>query len=345
MKKKQLIKYIPFMILLILMSCNTSSDAYKLIWLERGDLKLGILPDVGGRVIYLGLKGCGNILKADSDLWKEHPSQKPGMDMVNNYKPYWGHMVWPSPMDEWWQRQDLYLDKKSNKDRWPPDPYLIYGRFESKVDKKRITLTGPKSPITGLQFIHCFELLDGNRIQFSTRAKNTGADTLSWGLWTNMQLPGKCQCYVPISNADTIWFKKNVLADQDTIPYKKLNGYFTFSPNEIEGQKPSWMKVCIHPAEPYMAAFSGNQMILINFPKLSRDCIYSSQEQLEIFNLLTSDHAENLLELETHSAYDTLTPDEFTETSQTWSLFLYNGTKNAHNHIDFIKTITDKKEL
>ncbi|MBN1480700.1 DUF4380 domain-containing protein [candidate division KSB1 bacterium] len=249
-------------IALFLLSCTGGLDSYKLLCLERDELELAILPDVGGRIVYLGLKGHGNILKSDSSLWIEHPSQKPDMNTVHDYKPYWGYMVWPSPMDEWWRRQDLYPDKKANGDRWPPDPYLIYGEFAIEIEAHQVVLTGPKSPLTGVQFTHTIELLASNRVRFHSRLTNIRNDTVSWGIWTNMQLHGASRCYVPMRNADTLWFKQNVTSEQDSIPYALLDGYFTFLPENVQAGKTSYMtKVCIHPGEPWLTAFKANNVI------------------------------------------------------------------------------------
>jgi hypothetical protein len=243
-------------------------------------------------------------------------------------------------MDEWWQHQDLYPEKKNNSDRWPPDPYLIYGEYGVELDNYDIKLVSPKSPITGLQFTHDIELLPDKQVRFSIRAKNISTDTLFWGIWTNMQLPGNSICYVPMAEADTLWFKKNRTADQDTIPYQMESGYFSFRPEDVGADKSSFMtKACIFPAEPWMAAFNKNQMILIECPRLPRERIHPSQAQIEIFNLLTPGRPDDLLELETHSPYEKLAPGQSTETTLMWRLLAYSGSSDRHDQISYLKSM------
>lgn len=323
----------------VLCGGETGKFHKHLIWLENRGLKIGLLPEVGGRVVYLGLKGHGNLLKSDSTLWREHPSEKPSMETVDTYKPYWGHMVWPSPMSEWWQGQDLYPQKKN--DRWPPDPYLIYGAYKAESTGTTVTLTSPASPITGLQFTHHIEFTGENQLLFSVSARNTRGDSAAWGIWTNMQLPGEAGCYVPVSDADTSWFKKPDPASADTIEHLIKNGYFTFRPGPSgTGQAMAWTKACIHPSENWMAAFSGDQMVLIEFPHANRGDIHPEQEQVEVFNMMTPDGEGNLLELETHSAYKILQPGEETRTWNRWTVFHYQGDKTEKAHIDFLRKLT-----
>ncbi len=197
---------------------------------------------------------------------------------------------------------------------------MIYGEFTAKAAGYRIELTG-QSPLTGVQLSHRIDLLAGNRVRFSSRLTNIREDTTAWGIGTNMQLSGASRCYAPAAAADTMWFKKNVTANLDTIPHPLVDGYFTFLPETVTPGKSTYMtKACIHPQEPRLAAFNSGQMLIIKAPKISRQAIYPTQEQIEIFNMLAPGTNEDLLELNFHSAYDTLAPGAFTETTQVWTV-------------------------
>jgi len=117
-----------------------------MIWISNGDVKAGILPDVGGRVVYLSLKGKENILTSDSTLWNESSAARPEIASTTPFKAYNGHIVWLGPQAGWWTQQNEDTAKRNRADVWPPDPYLIYGGYTvlSQSDSS-LVMQGPES--------------------------------------------------------------------------------------------------------------------------------------------------------------------------------------------------------
>jgi hypothetical protein len=73
-----MIKYLLIgMIALSGMTRSLASRGDPVIWLNNGGTKVGVLPSVGGRVVFLGTNTSGNILKSDSSLWDEPASERP----------------------------------------------------------------------------------------------------------------------------------------------------------------------------------------------------------------------------------------------------------------------------
>lgn len=201
MLKNNFYLFLTLLIFIFTDSCkNKENDKYNLVFFEKGNVKVGLLPNVGGRVIYLSLKNKPNIFKQDSSLWFEDPEEKPSLNTIDTYKPYHGHVVWPGPMKD-------------------------------------------------------------------------------------------CT------------------------------------------------KSCIYPDQPFMAAFSNNQLLIIEFPFHPRGEIHEEQCLVEIFNQVDTRGNADLLELEYHSAYQPIPPGKETSTWENWRVYGYNGKNEISEHLDFLNKI------
>jgi hypothetical protein len=178
--------------LLLIFGCKSkvTNNHQQMITLSNGTVKIKVLSDVGGTMVYASLAGYGNILNSDSSQWNESPDERPSMDPSEPFKAYNGMTVWLSPQSEWWVKQDQYPELRENKSQWPPDPYLTCSAYKIITDKKdEITIESPKSPNTHIQLIKNFRL-DGNNIYITAIARNFSDDTISWGLWFNTRMNG-----------------------------------------------------------------------------------------------------------------------------------------------------------
>ena len=55
-----------------------------MLYIENGGTRLGILPDVGGRVVLLSRNGAPNIFKSDYRLWDEDERLQPAATNWNS---------------------------------------------------------------------------------------------------------------------------------------------------------------------------------------------------------------------------------------------------------------------
>jgi hypothetical protein len=61
----------------VLNNCNTKhNQADSLTRLSNGTIEIGLLPEVGGRLVRVSLPGHPNIIQSDSALWNEPSSQQ-----------------------------------------------------------------------------------------------------------------------------------------------------------------------------------------------------------------------------------------------------------------------------
>ena len=63
--------------ILLLVNCARTTNRGQVIYLENEWIKAGFLPEVGGRLVFLGFIDGNNILKSDSALWYESPEERP----------------------------------------------------------------------------------------------------------------------------------------------------------------------------------------------------------------------------------------------------------------------------
>ena len=115
----------------VLNNCNTKHNhADSMTRLSNGTIEIGLLPEVGGRLVRVSLTGHPNIIQSDSALWNEPSSQRPSLNPLKPFKAYNGEINWVNPQSEWWVKQDSFPDLKANRTPWPPDPYLVYAPYK-----------------------------------------------------------------------------------------------------------------------------------------------------------------------------------------------------------------------
>jgi hypothetical protein len=317
----------------------------QVTYLENGQLKVGILTGTGGRIVYFGLKQNGNILKSDTALWAEAEIEKPDIKEVKYYKTYHGNMVWPSPMSEWWTKQNMYPDKRKNADRWPPDPFLIYSEWKiTGQTHNYIQWQSPDSPVSGISITESVQLKDDSTMLFRVEFKNITDSVIHWGIWLNTPLEGINRCFVKVVSQSDIKIKgKETLVK--IIPWKTENGFFTFLPEQVLADTEKvYTKACITPAFNVIAAFSENQLLILKTFDTSSSIIHPEQSAVEIFNQICPVKNEDLLELEFHTGYGEIAPGQTKVAVQEWTIFTYNGLQNDEQRLVFLNSKTNMIE-
>jgi len=314
-------------------------EKHNLVFIQNGTIKVGILTDVGGRIVYASLIGEKNILKSDSELWVENAKEKPEVSARSHFKAYNGHIVWVGPQKEWWSHQNKNLYRKYSKANWPPDPYLTIGDYNiiNQTDTS-ISMISPESPVSGLQLTKEIKIDSKGKIFFRCIAKNILKTDVSWDLWFNTRLDGFSRFYVPASSQSIKQINKGFNKKSDTLDYTVKDDFFTFIPEKPTGGKTDrWAKAYLFPISPYIAAFSEEQLLLIHFESHVPSEIHHDQSEVEIFNSITTNNQDALLELEYHAPYKTLKPGETMEAWENWDIRSYHEVLNDTACIQFIK--------
>src|SRR4051794_9265789 len=111
-------------------------------WLERGDLRLGLVPELGGRLLSVRHRGVEllwrNPALLGDDLRGEYT---PNSGRMGDWVNYGGDKTWPAPQG--WD----------DPDQWPgpPDPVLDSGPYTAVADGDTVTMTSAPDPRTGLR--------------------------------------------------------------------------------------------------------------------------------------------------------------------------------------------------
>jgi hypothetical protein len=153
-------------------------------WLERGDLRLGLVPELGGRLLSVQHRGV-ELLWRDTRLLDDslHPRDdttfRPNSGSMGDWVNYGGDKTWPAPQG--W----------SGPHEWPgpPDPVLDSGGYLAYVSADLVTMVSRPDPRTGLQLSRTVALT-GDGYELRLFAKNTSSRTVRWALWNVTQLPG-----------------------------------------------------------------------------------------------------------------------------------------------------------
>lgn len=149
-------------------------------WLERGDLRLGLVPELGGRLLSVRHRGV-ELLWRNADLLDDglRGEYAPNSGRMGDWVNYGGDKTWPAPQG--WD----------GPGQWPgpPDPILDSGPYAAVADGDTVTMTSAPDPRTGLRFTRAITILDDG-YELRLTAENTGSRRVRWALWNVTQLPG-----------------------------------------------------------------------------------------------------------------------------------------------------------
>ena len=309
----------------------------KTIILNHKDIELVILPHIGGRLVSINHDDSANILSSDSSLWN-HKFDKAIEEYTSfDILQFRGHSTWVGPQSEWWIHQEIDQEKKNNRDTWPPDPFLDYGYFEIlRQTNNSIELLGKKSKYTGVQIKKSYKILDNGFVELKAKATNICNEEISWDLWFNTRLPGNCKSYIPIENNNNL--RVEISPENEVLEYSIINNFFTFdeqTPSKEFNQVSS--KAFIIPKSPYIFSFNAGYLFIIHINIFDKNDVHPEHGMVEVYNAISHNTEDSLLELEYHSPYSTIKPNESIEIEQVWELVKYNGINSRADHVAFIQ--------
>jgi len=335
--------YFITLITILSLNCNSMKNIQKpqknLVLLRNNNIELGVSLALGGNVMILKLHNHNSIIKSDTITVPVTLSNDPLENAKLDFIEYNGQTVWIGPQSEWWTQQDLHKERKDSKAVWPPDPYIMYGKYKiiSQTDTSLI-IEGPVSPISGLQMTKEITLI-GNKVRFKVVAQNKSNRNVSWDLWFNMRLNGMARAYIPVNKESITSIKPRIDKTSDSVDYKITDDLFTYIPTKPVSVESRNSKAFIYPLESTIYAFDESQALVIRFERHPKESIHPDQALVEIFNHINKNSNADLLELEHHAPYLQLAPQQKMEAWEEWELFEYSGVNNTEAHTAFIKNI------
>jgi hypothetical protein len=196
-------------------------------WLENDRIRLGFLPELGGRL--LSFQSSGREL-----LWRNDALVTPALAPVGHefgphdgdmgdWRNYGGDKTWPAPQG--W----------SGPSEWPgpPDPVLDSGPYAVDVMPASVTMTSAPDPRTGLRVTRHFTLHD-NGYTLDLTAINVSARTVRWALWNVTQFPGGDEVFVALRDhpAPVV----DLVAGTGNPRYRHVDGGVVVPPQDVVGK-------------------------------------------------------------------------------------------------------------
>ncbi|MFC2089489.1 DUF4380 domain-containing protein [Bacteroidota bacterium] len=310
-------------------TCRTEqavSTKASVVWLQAGDIRLGVLPEVGGRIVFYGL-GNVNLLKADTSLWEESELMRPSVKADEGWKSYYGHTVWIGPQSEWWIHQDLNSERKDQRAVWPPDPWLIYANYSViELTDSSLVIEGPASPVSGIRLTKRILLQSNGKVEIHVIGKNIREEEIAWDLWMNTRIDGYAEVYVPCEQSGVKRIQGSNDNGNEAVEYNIADGFFHFMPAlPSDGKRQRSSKAFLNPSQPWMAAFIDSLCFIVEFDLYDPDQTHPEQGMVEIYNSTSNNADEALTEMEYHGPYSRILPGESIEVTERWSIVPYSG--------------------
>jgi len=304
--------------------------------ITNGQVVVGVMPSLGGRVVLLKKAAGVNLLDSDPRLWKP-PFPLPTVGTA--FRPWNGRIVWVGPQSGFWSQQDLRPELKKKNAGWPPDPFNEVGRFEVvERTPTLLRLKGGTSPVTGLAFEHEYEISGERTVRMKTTATNGRTTPVSWDLWPNTRVRPEGHPYVELDAMQMLRMEGPRRDDPELgiYPSEVRQGWLALPPGRKPdgGRKKLWAKAYVRPARGLIAYFLEKQLLLIRAPMVPRQKVHGEQAFIEIYR--GTEKKETLLELEMHGPYETLAPGASTSFEQTFELLDYDGPDTLEGHLAWL---------
>jgi len=302
--------------------------------LERDGLVMGVWPAAGGRIVYFGTQS-ENALHACPDRWGQ-PVPEPSPEA--EWDGLLGHETWAGPQRDFWNQQTLVAPRFGERDPWPPDPYLLFGRCEVVAQSdSSVELRGPESPVTGLQLHYRYSLRAGGA-ELTIRAVNCRAEPVAWGLWSNTRIRPDAMVLAPAPSEGFVKLEASPTPawNAQPGPVRFFPGWVGLAPPAASppAEYPVAGKLSLSPRVPIIAAFwDRRQFVKRRLGRLERP-VHDLQAPVELF----IHHGEPLSELEMHGAYEILPPGGSTTWSEEW---LLNELKEPVSSLDEAVALLD----
>lgn len=341
---------LPLCLLLLTVGCMeprgervTGPGEEHLLLLEDERYVVGLLPAVGGRLVVFRLRDGENVILSDPSQWPDAAETAPEPGPESLWTAYHGHIAWLGPQHEWWVHQDANPLRRDRAETWPPDPYLIYGRFELlERSPTHAVLRGPASPLSGARLTKRYEL-GSEGLVVTVTATNTSATERSLDLWSNTRFEGWTSVpFVPLPDppaAFRVDWDSGTPRSKGMIFHRVVDGYFSLQLGDDAdpGTPDNEVKYFMDPGAPHLAAFRPGTCFLKHFEIAATDPA-PQQGRVEIY-ANRSDGGSALLEVEHHGPYTTLQPGESMELSERWQLHPYPGPVEHAAQVAFLRSL------
>ncbi|MBF0619287.1 MAG: hypothetical protein HQL19_03875 [Candidatus Omnitrophica bacterium] len=276
--------------------------------LKSADIELGLVPDLGGRI--LSLKFCGEELLF---IHPDEPRVLPDLRSMNKNQAFkrdfgfhlWGgDKVWIAPEYAW-------------RDGIPPLD-LDAGRYAFKTLEDACVMTSPICRETGLQIVRYVRLEQNGDIQLVDEVHNLSDKPVLRGLWNVTQIKKPFDVYwdADIVNIRSYHLEDPTLPDLKIVPQElsgwahipcRKDGYFKFGGNLRQGRI-----MAVREIKDDIIAFARTF-------EIDPGAAYAHRSMAEVFNHKILPYGE----VEVHAPLTEIPPGECTRFVQSWRLMAF----------------------
>lgn len=317
------------------------------IYISNGGIKAGILTDVGGRIVSFQRINGENVLESDPSLWDEPTEQRiiPTPHTLD-FKAYNGHEVWVGPQSHWWKQQDLNEEKLSSALFWPPDPFISFGKYTIlEQSEARIVLQSDISPISGIIITKEIKINEEGKLHFTATIQNKRSIAVSWDIWFVTRVNGHNPNFVPINSSEEVTLSEPSHPYQGRPRYKTEEGFFSFTPLDKDpNYEECTGKAFIRSNHPLIATVCGDELFVLQYTHHDAETIHPEQSEIELYNFVHEKREMSLLELEYHSPFKTLQPEEKMSSEMSWELIALNNIKEENEIKKILTTFANYEE-
>ncbi len=288
-------------------------------YISNAGVTVGIIPEIGGTIVFLSKDGSPNLIKSNPELWDF--SKKPQVNENTDFVSYCGHTVWLGPQKEWWIHQSVNPEKKHSAADWPPDPYLYIADYTviTKTDSA-IHLQGPHSPISGVTIEKEIAVNPDGSVFIQASITNTSNEPQAWDIWHNTRFDGMCRMSVEATK-DNIQVVPVLNEHSTEMPYSTEADRFSYIPTKPSAEfSERSSKTFIYPTKPEITIETPTHFVQVLFTLHDKKEIHPAQGLVEIYNHTEHCEGNDLLEIEYHSQYKQLQVGEKFSAWEVWKI-------------------------
>lgn len=307
----------------------TKEDIYS--WagyrLNFGDVSLGIVPQIGGRIMSLLYQGeelffvqdeyKGEICHFDegTDLRKE--KQRMGFR-------YWGgDKTWVAPQEAW------FADT--------PPLVLDSGEYQIQLKENGVKMMSLPCRETGLQIIRDVVIQDEQTIALNQTFRNISSEIVKWGIWNVTQmirpfavyLPAKKQQIRVYRGEDLIEHVGHKMSIDDDWVKVVCDDNTRF---KVGGMIDQGVILALRHTSTNNQKKQGETIALVRSFDIAAEAAYAHDAIAEVYNSAQY----NYLEVEVHAPIQALQPDEEYCHSQVWKVAKIDKIVGPNEVVDFL---------
>lgn len=203
----------------------------RIVKLEAAGVEALINLNVGGRLVFFGREGGGNLIKSDKYLLEQTVEKEIIPNAFTEFAQFYGQEVWIGPQTQWWKHQTINMERRNSPINWPPDPYVSFGKYNI-VEKSvsSLVIESGISEVSKLSMRKRFSFNENGVLECFVEATYHGDGETTIDLWNIVRVAGENEIHI---------YGKLKEIDGPTHPFEKkamgkyVGEYYTFCPDDM----------------------------------------------------------------------------------------------------------------